>query len=135
MIRCRREDHFVMKYDKLNKEILSALGYTKWNIVPYYDDSIVVKSRQSLDKYDIVRYFKDDRDNFEKVEKRLEYKESVGVKLVRFLEQNEFIERTFYSKISGIIESEVANANAFRVDVSYISSAVNLLGRKKLEIT
>ena len=127
--------YFVMKYDKLNKEILSALGYTKWNIVPYYDDSIVVKSRQSLEKYDIVRYFKDDRDNFEKVEKRLEYKESVGLKLVRFLEQNEFIERTFYSKISGIIESEAANANAFRVDVSYISSAGNLLGRKKLEIT
>ena len=124
-----------VKYNKLEAEILSTLGLSGWNNAPYYDDRIVVKSRQTLEKYDVIKYFKDDRDNFDKVKEHLKYKDSVIVKLSGFLADNEFVERAYYGKFRGIIESEIANASAFRVDVDYISSAGNLLGRKELEIT
>ena len=124
-----------VKYNKLEAEILGTLGYGGWNIAPYLDDRIVVKSRQSLEKYDTVKYFNDDRDRFDQVKDCLKYKDSVVSKLAGFLAENEFSERMYYKKISRTIETQIANASAYRVEVNYVSSAGNYLGRKQLTIT
>lgn len=124
-----------VKYNKLEAEILGTLGYGGWNIASYLDDRIVVKSRQSLEKYDTVKYFNDDRDRFDQVKDCLKYKDSVVSKLAGFLAENEFSERMYYKKISRTIETQIANASAYRVEVNYVSSAGNYLGRKQLTIT
>lgn len=124
-----------VKYNKLEAEILGTLGYGGWNIASYLDDRIVVKSRQSLEKYDTIKYFNDDRDRFDQVKDCLKYKDSVVSKLAGFLAENEFSERMYYKKISRTIETQIANASAYRVEVNYVSSAGNYLGRKQLTIT
>lgn len=46
------------KYKCLEKEILRKLGFINWNLVPYIDEYVTVKSRQTLEKYDAVKFFK-----------------------------------------------------------------------------
>lgn len=50
------------KYKQLEKEILRKLGFTNWNVMPYYDEHVTVKSRQTLEKYDAVKFFKENKD-------------------------------------------------------------------------
>ena len=62
------------KYKQLEAEVSEHLGFPIWNCVDYYDDEVVVKSRQALEKYDYIKYFKDDKNRFEKAEKGIEKK-------------------------------------------------------------
>ena len=43
-------------YDKLEKSVLQELDYPNWEFVPKADAYVTVKSRQTLDKYDSVRF-------------------------------------------------------------------------------
>ncbi len=42
------------KYRELEAEVLKDLNYTNWNIVSYLDESVIVKSRATLEKYDRI---------------------------------------------------------------------------------
>ena len=46
------------KYKKFENEVLAELGFSDWNMVSFYDVEVTVKSRQALEKYDDVKYFK-----------------------------------------------------------------------------
>ena len=48
-------------YQKLEAAVLNELRFYDWNVVPYYDAEVVVKSRQTLEKYDDIRFFKENR--------------------------------------------------------------------------
>ena len=37
-------------YNQLEKEVIQKLGFPNWDIIPYVDISVVVKSRQALEK-------------------------------------------------------------------------------------
>ena len=41
-------------YNQLEKEVIQKLGFPNWDIIPYVDISVVVKSRQALEKYEEV---------------------------------------------------------------------------------
>ena len=38
-------------YKKLEAEVLNKLGYSSLDIIPYYDEHIIVKSRQALENH------------------------------------------------------------------------------------
>lgn len=42
------------KYRELEAEVLKDLNYPNWNIVSYLDESVIVKSRATLEKYDRI---------------------------------------------------------------------------------
>ena len=42
------------KYKQLETEILKELGYPNWNVISYFDEYVIVKSRQALEKYDDI---------------------------------------------------------------------------------
>ena len=58
----------------LEKAVLKDLGFSGWNSVPYFDKYITVKSRQRLEKYDAIKFFKENKDMLEKAEKVIEQK-------------------------------------------------------------
>ena len=41
------------KYRELEAEVLKKLGFLNWDIVSYIDETVIVKSRQTLEKYDL----------------------------------------------------------------------------------
>ena len=49
------------EYKELEKNVLYDLGLAGWYSVSYYDKYLTVKSRQTLEKYDAVKYFKEDK--------------------------------------------------------------------------
>lgn len=56
------------KYKKLETEVLKKLGFSNWNIVSYLDEQVIVKSRQTLEKYDAVKFFKENKEKLEHAE-------------------------------------------------------------------
>ena len=50
------------KYKQLESEIFKELNFSSWNVVSYFDANIIVKSRQTLEKYDDIKYFKENKD-------------------------------------------------------------------------
>lgn len=49
----------------LESEIFKKLDFSSWDDIPYIDEYISVKSRQSLEKYDVIKFFKDHRDQLD----------------------------------------------------------------------
>ena len=123
-----------LKYKELESEVLRKLGFSNWNIVPFLDVRVTVKSRQTLEKYDDIKYFKESREKLSQTENVLRRNKDVTEKLKSFLKGNEFQSCFQYKKIENRINGVIKNAEAFRVKVEYISSAGNKLGEKILTI-
>lgn len=122
------------KYKELEKEVFDKLGFYTWNVISYIDAEIVVKSRQTLEKYDDVKYFKENREKLVQAENIIRRKSEVAQLLKRFLENNEFKGRSQYRKIEKQIKDVIGRAGAYRISVDYISSAGNHLGTKEIVV-
>ena len=57
------------KYKKLEKQVLSELGFLNWEIVSYFDEYVTVKSRSTLEKYDDIKFFKENTEKLKEAEK------------------------------------------------------------------
>ena len=123
-----------LKYKKLEKAVLEKLGFSGWDVVPYYDAVVRVKSRQTLEKYDDEKYFKDNQDEFAVAERGVKRKKEIVKTLNDFLGDNEYKKSFFYRKIKKKINNELKNAATYRVHVQYITSAGNFLAEKALLI-
>ena len=75
-------------YNKLESDILHELGFSSWEIIPYIDASIRVKSRQTLEKYNYIKFFKEDKSNLDNAENALNRKAEKAQKLRNFLKNN-----------------------------------------------
>lgn len=123
------------KYKQLETEVLKELGFSSWNIISYFDEYVTVKSRQTLEKYDDIKYFKEHKENFTKAEKIINRKYEVGKILLGFLKENSYRERLQYGRLQRQISIVLQHAQAYRINVIYISSAGNNLGEKELAIS
>ena len=122
------------KYKQLAKEVLKELGFPNWNIISYFDEYVTVKSRQTLEKYDDIKFFKENREKLVRAENIIKRKNNVATTLKRFLENNEYKSRLQYNRLTKQIDVVLKNAGAYRINVNYISSAGNNLGRKEIAI-
>ena len=105
------------KYRKLQAAVLHDLGFPDWNIVSYYDEYVSVKSRQALEKYDNIKYFKDDSQHLVRAESICTWKSTVATTLKNFLENNEYKTNSQYKRLVKQIHTVLDNASAFRVCV------------------
>ena len=118
------------KYRELEAEILKKLGISSWNIIPYFDENVVVKSRQALDKYDETKFFKENETNLLHARRALDRKIQILKTMYGFLNDNEYKNRSQYAKIVSKINTVINIASAYRILVKYISPAGNHLGTK-----
>ena len=44
-------------YRDLESKALNELGFSNWDVIPNYDENVIVKSRQTLEKYDYIKFF------------------------------------------------------------------------------
>lgn len=120
------------QYHKLEEEILATLRLSGWDAVPYFDDSVTVKSRQTLNNFNADKYFFKNQQRFLQAQRKLDQKARIAEILGRFLAGNEYESRLQYRRVKKEIESLRLNARAYRVEVKYISSAGNHLASKEL---
>lgn len=122
------------KYKQLEAEILAKLGFSNWDVVPYFDEHVIVKSRQTLEKYDDVKFFKENKEKLAGAQKAIVRKNDVSKKIKNFLAENEFESRFQYKKVKKHIDELLRNAQVYRVEVSYITSAGNNLASKEITL-
>lgn len=122
------------KYKELESEVSRRLGIYSGS-VSYYDEYVTVKSRQTLDKYDEVKYFKDDRERLERTKNVLIRKNDVTRTLKKFLADNEYKSNPQYKRLENHLQEILRNASAYRINVAYISSAGNRLAEKTIGVT
>ena len=122
-------------YDKLEKSVLQELDYPNWEFVPKADTYVTVKSRQTLDKYDSVRFFKENREKLEEAGRILRWKDEVAKTLTAFLSDNAYKERHFYHRIEERINEVLERTRNYRILVTYITKAGNNLGEVMLLVS
>ena len=123
------------QYRELESEVLAKLGFRNWKIVSYFDDTVIVKSRQALEKYDDVKFFKENQDNIVRAKKTMERKREISGILRKFLEDNEYKQHVLYNRLVGQIEEVIDLCHLYRIRIRYISSAGNNLGERSLKIS
>lgn len=123
------------QYKKLESEVLHELRLYNWNSVPHFDTSVTVKSRQALEKYDDIKFFKENQQMLAKAEKIIKQKKDIATMLKKFLENNRYKTRFQYNKIEKHINTLLNNAAAFRIRVRYITTAGKNLDSKEIVIT
>ncbi len=122
------------QYKTLEAEVLGELGFRNWDIVPYFDERVTVKSRQALEKYDEIKFFRENQEMLAAAEITIKRKNHIATTLRRFLENNEYKSRSQYGEIENHINMVLNSAGAFRIEVRYISSAGNNLGSKEISV-
>lgn len=122
------------QYKKLEAEVLRVLGFSNWNIISYFDEYVTVKSRQTLEKYDDIKFFKENREKLVLAENVIKMKSDVATILKRFLENNEYKSHLQYGRLTKQIDVVLRNAKAYRIRVNYISSAGNNLGSRVISV-
>ena len=122
------------QYKKLEAEVLQKLGFSSWNVISYIDERVTVKSRQTLEKYNDVKFFKENREKLVRAETIIKKKNDIATQLRSFLENNEYKSRSQYRRVKKQIDEVLRNAGAYRISVNYISSAGNHLGEKEIAV-
>lgn len=122
------------KYKKVEADVLQKLGFSNWEIIPYFDEYVTVKSRQALEKYDTIKFFKENREKLEQVENIIKRKNTIATTLRNFLENNEYKSYSQYQRLTKQIDKVLWNTGAYRIEISYISSAGNNLGTREISI-
>lgn len=123
------------KYRELEAEVLKELGLQSWDDYPYYDASVTVKSRQTLEKYNKIKFFKDNNSMLERAERIIKIKTDASAVLRSFLQDNRFKSHSQYHRIEEQVKSLLENTSAYRIKVKYISSAGNNLGERAISVT
>ena len=123
------------KYRELEVEVLKKINFSSWNIVSYFDEHVIVKSRQALEKYDDIKFFKENKENLGRAKNIIKRKNEIVNILSDFLNANEYKDRSQYNKLVNQINTVIKNARAYRICVTYISSAGNNLGTREIALS
>ena len=123
------------RYREFEAEILNQLGFQSWDFVERYDEEVVVKSRQALEKYDAVKFFKENKGKLETAQNILNRKASISAQLKAFLKDNEYKENPNYNKIADKIKTAIDDAKYYRVCIVYVTSAGNDLDENEIVLS
>lgn len=128
----------IINIDKQRKELLGEILQELHleNIdsqLKKYDDRVIVKSRQTLNNYSDLKYFKDN-DIFESVRKKSETRKIIKDRLYTFLQQNNFEKKSQYNYVKNQLINYMQMADGYKVLVTYITPAGNNKGEKILHI-
>ena len=108
--------------------VFADLGISGWLAVPFIDVGVTVKSRQSLGKYDELKYFKENENALNEAENGVSFKEFYAKKINEFLNDNFYgmdskFKRLYKKKIEPQVRTLLKNSEAYRIKVAYITPA------------
>ncbi|MGL5724655.1 HNH endonuclease [Cetobacterium sp.] len=123
------------QYRVFKTEILNELGLSTLDLFSNFDTNITVKSRQALENYDDIKFFREDNKMLEKVEKIIEKKNNIANIFKIFFKNNKYIDNPNYSRLKEEITKTLNRTEAYIIKVNYITSSGNNLGLREIAIT
>lgn len=121
------------KRKKFLAEVISYINIPDLEKLKYYDDIVVVKSRQTLEGYTDEKYLQKDA-SLDEVVLTFQKKQKIHSTLVAFLNSNPFSEQKYYKYVRQEISSYVERASVYRVMIKYVTSAGNNLANRVISI-
>lgn len=123
------------QYRIFKTEILTELGLSTLDIFSYFDTNVTVKSRQALENYDDIKFFRENNKMLEKVEKIIEKKNNVANILKKFLKDNKYVNNPHYPQLKQEINKTLNTTEAYTIRANYITSSGNNLDFREISIT
>lgn len=123
------------EYKKLQSNVFYDLGPSIRSSLSYYDNYLIVKSRQALETYDETKYFKEDKNRLHLAQTDIQKKNEAKEFLINYLINNKFKGHSQYPRIEQEIKRFIYNTSAYRIKITYKSSAGNALGEKEIRLT
>lgn len=121
--------------NELYDEILDYLRLSNvGNLLRKYDMSVTVKSKQTLNNYDDIKYIKE-YDCLKEVMTIAMMRKDIKKDINDFLKQNDFMERPQYAYVAKQLNSLLSLATGYRLRVVYITSAGNNRGERLINIS
>lgn len=123
------------QYEVLKNEVLEELGLDGLDIFSDFDIEITVKSRQTLENYDSIKFFKENKEMIGEVERSLKNKKNIANILKKFLEGNRYTVSLRYHQLTKEINKYLNKTGIYIIKINYVSSDGNELGSKEIIIT
>ena len=114
--------------------LLVQLGLSCWPSYENDDFTITVKSRNALEKYDELSFFKEDSSRLDLVDKILKDRAEIGKKLKKLLENKEFQNNEYFSYFANRINGTLFGILFYKIRINYISQAGNLLDSNLISV-
>lgn len=121
-------------YETLRSNAFEELGIRNSNVLFHFDSDVIVKSRQSLESYNCLKFFKDNKNKLEEAENIITKKKDISKKIKKFLEGNLYMYDSNYHILRAELNDILKNAESFVIMVTYISSRGNNLGSRYLYV-
>ena len=99
------------------------------SLLKKYDDQVTVKSKQTLENYDNIKYLKEHK-NLDEVKHIVLMRENIKRDIEGFLQENVFMQRPQYKFVANWLNRYLPLADGFRARIIYITSAGNNRGEK-----
>ena len=109
-----------VKYKKSIKEITSKLGFNPLELKPY-DDSVVLNSRQAIEKYTADKYFKDHKENLASSLNTMEENRNRYNAITDFIDSHKIGSAKAKKKIYGVVSVMKQHLDEYRVRIYYSS--------------
>lgn len=123
------------QYRIFKTEILTELGLNSLDTFSYFDTDVTVKSRQALENYDDIKFFRENNKMLEEVEKIIEKKNNIANIFKKFFKDNKYINNPNYYRFKNEIDRTLNRTEAYIIKVNYITSSGNNLGLREIAIT
>ena len=123
------------KYNELESEVFKKLEIKDWKCIPDSDDDVIVRSRQAFEKYDKIKYIKDNKEKLEIVKNIIQDRKKFANQLKGFLENNEYKNLPQYEKLENKLKEVIEKTNGYNIFVEYITYADNSLDYEYLTVT
>lgn len=131
--------YFNLKWEKeytaMDADALKRLHLSNWTPVNYYDAFVAVKSRSSCEKYDEVKYFKENPEMLSTMESIIAEKQSITDAATAFWKENEYQSHPLYSRLRKKLTILLSNAKACRILVKYTSPKGTSTATKEILLT
>ena len=121
--------------EELLDEVLLSLNLQNIdNLLKQFDETVIVKNKQTLDKYDDLKYIKEN-DCLDIIKQIAISRASIKGAINDFLKENSFVDRPQYNYVANTLGRIINLATGYRLKVVYITSAGNNKGERLINIS
>lgn len=114
----------------MERDVLDELGLSSWSDIEYIDFKVGVRSRDALDKYDYIKFFKENEAALLLALGQAEYKEKYFRKIESFLRSNTYADYYQYGVITKKLNKVRDNAQYYRVEVQHVTVTGSVMSSK-----
>ena len=107
----------------LEQSVLDTLGISDWMFNKEQDAFVSLKSSQAVNKYDEIKFFKEDSERLPEAVSTMRQKQQYARKLKTFLKANEYKEIPLYEEVAAKIENNLQFLDDYYVIAEYTSPA------------